>query len=366
MQATIGTAEQRLAAMEWAKRPLTERIAEKRDTLVKVTGRFAESAASKWAIGAIALMVAVLALLIPYPAFGFGLDDVVSGINGFFVDAFREPALWGFENAVDLMKDITPDNIVTGTFDGMIGTSQYNVAWYIMALGNGTIKSVANTILSVTALLKLLDIVKRMDQQGGTIPAVREVLTFFTFFVIASMCVNKAPEIMRALFTALQAIPKNINTFLGDGATWAGMSFKLDDDIAFGNLLILMLLGLFYYLFALVVSVIVQFMGISRALEIYIMTMFSPIPFSFLTYDGTRQWGAGYIRSFLAVCLSGAILILGVWLFPLTLASFASGTEMTLDLKTSAWFVEAAACLLVLLSITLKSGSLASKILGGA
>ena len=57
----------------------------------------------------------------------------------------------------------------------------------------------------------------------------------------------------------------------------------------------------------------------ARALQLYIMAAFAPIPLAFLGMDATRQIGLGYLKSFGAVCIAGVIILVLLISFPLVL-----------------------------------------------
>ena len=59
-------------------------------------------------------------------------------------------------------------------------------------------------------------------------------------------------------------------------------------------------------------GVVVRILLLLRFVELFIMTSFGALPIAFLSYDGTRQWGEGYIRSFGSVAFSNVTLLIAV------------------------------------------------------
>ena len=57
----------------------------------------------------------------------------------------------------------------------------------------------------------------------------------------------------------------------------------------------------------------------ARALQLYIMAAFSPIPLAFMALDDTRQIGVGYLKNFTAVCIAGLIIVILLIAFPVIL-----------------------------------------------
>lgn len=360
----------RAEAMRWAQEDLVERARERARGIICAVRRIKPPTRTQAALAAAAVMVVLLALAaaLPTPAAAFDIPGIGEfDFNKMLAGIFKAPIEVIFGATINMLKWINTDNMITGTFDGMIGTSKHNVASVVINLGNGTIMSAAKTFLAIVVLVRLLEVARRMDQQGGTMPAVREVLSLFGFYVVSLLLVSRAPDIMEGLFTALQAIIRSINGSMSADDI-GKLEFTLPDGLNdLGQMFLFLVLGIIMFLAALVAAVIAQFMAVGRAIEIYILTMFAPIPMAFLTYDGTRQWGLGYIKNYMAVCLSGAVIIAILFMFPLVFSSLVDTTTFNqLDLKTDAWPIQMLACLFVLIFSLLKSGSIANKILGGA
>ena len=108
----------------------------------------------------------------------------------------------------------------------------------------------------------------------------------------------------------------------------------------------------------------------ARALQLYIMAAFSPIPLSLMSLDETRQMGVGYLKNFAAVCLAGVIILVLLVSFPIVLgglnaATAGTGTPIDSVVGGLSYALQyMAMCVLLILSLA-KSGSWARDILGG-
>lgn len=108
----------------------------------------------------------------------------------------------------------------------------------------------------------------------------------------------------------------------------------------------------------------------ARAIQLYIMAAFSPIPLAFLGFDQTRQIGIGYLKSFGAVCLAGLIILILLISFPVILGSIVAanpGTGTPIDAIANGLTYALqylAMCILLVLSLV-KSGSWARDIVSG-
>ena len=108
----------------------------------------------------------------------------------------------------------------------------------------------------------------------------------------------------------------------------------------------------------------------ARAIQLYIMAAFSPIPLSLMALDDTRQIGIGYLKNFTAVCLAGLIILILLIAFPLILggltgASTSTGTPID-GIATGLTYAlqYLAMCVLLILSLV-KSGAWARDIVSG-
>ena len=118
---------------------------------------------------------------------------------------------------------------------------------------------------------------------------------------------------------------------------------------------------------AYVVALVVSW---ARAIQVYLMAAFSPIPLSLLALDETRQMGVGYIRNFVSVCLAGIVILVILVSFPIVLAglnAISAGTGTPVDsvvggLSYALQYL--AMCILLILSL-IKSGTWARDVMGG-
>ena len=140
-----------------------------------------------------------------------------------------------------------------------------------------------------------------------------------------------------------------------------------DDDVA--ALIAMLVVALVSWLVVIVAYVVALVVSWARAIQIYIMAAFSPIPLALTSLDETRQMGVGYLKNFLAVCLAGLIILVLLVSFPIVLGGLnaASAGVPVVDsivggLSYALQYL--AMCVLLILSLV-KSGSWARDIMGG-
>lgn len=140
-----------------------------------------------------------------------------------------------------------------------------------------------------------------------------------------------------------------------------------DDDVA--ALIAMLVVALVSWLVVIVAYVVALVVSWARAIQIYIMAAFSPIPLALTSLDETRQMGVGYLKNFTAVCLAGVIILVLLVSFPIVLGGLnaASAGVPVVDsivggLSYALQYL--AMCVLLILSLV-KSGSWARDIMGG-
>ncbi|WP_206214468.1 type IV secretion system protein, partial [Adlercreutzia sp. ZJ141] len=141
-----------------------------------------------------------------------------------------------------------------------------------------------------------------------------------------------------------------------------------DDDLS--ALLALLVVAVISWLVVLIAYIVALVVCWARAIQLYVMAAFSPIPLAFLGFDQTRQIGIGYLKSFGAVCIAGLIILVLLISFPIILGGLVStnpGTGTPIDgiangLTYALQYL--AMCILLILSLV-KSGSWAREIVSG-
>ena len=132
-------------------------------------------------------------------------------------------------------------------------------------------------------------------------------------------------------------------------------------------MLVVSLISWLVVLIAYIVSLVVCW---ARALQLYIMAAFSPIPLALMALDETRQIGIGYLKNFTAVCIAGLIILILLISFPIILGGLTGanpGTGTPVDgiangLSYALQYL--AMCILLILSLV-KSGTWARDIVSG-
>ena len=297
--------------------------------------------------------------------------SIADDINAWLCGVLRDCCNWIFSQQVNVLESIGYDGILGADFGSMLttsgATSMYDIAhavWQVAILPIGC------GVLSLVFTIKLIQISQRMDG-NQSLPGVKEVVFLLVFFAVFLFLIQNSFELMQAIYEVVGlAIDRTISLFGTGGALdLADVSIVTSDD-DLPSLIAMLLVSLISWLVVLVAYIVSLVVCWARALQLYIMAAFSPIPLSLMALDDTRQIGVGYIKNFAAVCIAGLIILILLISFPLILGGLVAvnpGTGTPIDsiaggLTYALQYL--AMCVLLILSLV-KSGTWARDIVSG-
>lgn len=315
---------------------------------------------------AVTLCVLTATLALPEPAFAFIADD----INSWLCGVLRDCCNWIFANQINMLKSIGYDGVLSAPFESMLGssgqTTMYTLArsvWQVAILPIGC------GVLSFVFTIKLIQISQKMDG-NASLPGVKEVVFLLVFFAVFLFLIQNSFDIMASIYAVTKLAIERIIEMFGTGGAMDLSAVSIvteDDDVA--ALLAMLIVALISWIVVLVAYVVALVVSWARAIQLYVMAAFSPIPLSLMGTDETRQIGVGYIKNFVAVCLAGIIILVLLIAFPIVLGGLnaASVGVPVIDsivggLSYALQYL--AMCILLVLSLV-KSGSWARDIVGG-
>lgn len=316
--------------------------------------------------------IAAFALL---AAFALGVRpayaDIAGDINSWLCGILRDTCNWVFSAQVDVLKSIGYDGILGAGFKDML-TSAGDVSMYDIAhtVWQVAILPIGCGVLSLVFTIKLIQISQRMDGNAA-MPGVKEVVFLLVFFAVFLFLIQNSFELMEGIYEVVGLAIQRVVSALGTGGQLDLAEVSIvttDDDVAaLVAMLVVSLVSWVVVLAAYVVSLVVCW---ARALQLYIMAAFSPIPLSLMALDDTRQIGVGYLKNFTAVCIAGLIILILLIAFPIVLGGLTGanpGTGTPIDSVANGFTYALqylAMCILLILSLV-KSGTWARDIVSG-
>ncbi len=177
------------------------------------------------------------------------------------------------------------------------------------------------------ALLVLFFVVGVMRTCGSLAETKRPetALKLFIRFALAKGAVTYGLELMMALFRIVQGVISTIMNAAGLGTSQQTVLpteiVTAIEDCGFFESIPLWAVTLIGGLFITVLSFIMIMTVYGRFFKLYLYTAIAPVPLASFAGEPTQNVGKSFIKSYAAVCLEGAIIVLACIIFSLFAAS---------------------------------------------
>ena len=193
--------------------------------------------------------------------------------------------------------------------------------WKVILNINGAMQAIGFSLL---VLFFVVGVIKTC----GTFTEVKKpehAFKLFLRFAIAKALITYGLELMLAIFKIVQGIMSAIMTSAGFGqainTTMPTEIVSAIESVSFLNSIPLWLVTIIGELFIIVLSFIMILTVYGRFFKLYLYTALAPIPLSTFAGEPTSHVGKSFLKSFTAVCLEGAVIVLGCVIFSLFAAT---------------------------------------------
>lgn len=193
--------------------------------------------------------------------------------------------------------------------------------WQVIVQIHGALQAIGYALL---VLFFVVGVVKTC----GSFTEVKRpehALKIFIRFAIAKGVVTYGLELMMALFNIVQGITSTIMKTAGFGSTEDTVLpdeiIKSVEDCGFFESIPLWAVTLIGGLFITVLSFIMIMSVYGRFFRLYLYTAIAPIPLSSFAGEPSQNIGRSFLKSYAAVCLEGAIVVLACIIFSLFASS---------------------------------------------
>lgn len=193
--------------------------------------------------------------------------------------------------------------------------------WEVIVNINGTLQAIGYALL---VLFFLVGMVKTC----GSLAEVKKpehALKLFVRFAIAKGVITYGLELMMALYTIVQGVVSRIMATSGLGS--AGETLLPDaivtavENVDFFNSIPLWAVTLIGGILITILSFIMIMSVYGRFFRIYLYTAIAPIPLASFAGEPSQSIGKNFLKSYAAVCLEGAIVVLACVIFTVFAAS---------------------------------------------
>lgn len=193
--------------------------------------------------------------------------------------------------------------------------------WKVILTINGSLQAIG---LALLVLFFLVGVVKTSTNLTE-VKRPEHALKLFIRFAIAKGVVTYGLELMMSIFTIIQGVVSKIMSASGvsRGAKAALPQSMIDaiEDCGFFESIPLWAVTLIGSLFITVLSFIIIMTVYGRFFKLYMYTAIAPIPLSTFAGQPTQNIGKSFLKSYAAVCLEGAIIVLACIIFSLFASS---------------------------------------------
>jgi hypothetical protein len=193
--------------------------------------------------------------------------------------------------------------------------------WQVIVQIHGALQAIGYALL---VLFFVVGVVKTC----GSFTEVKRpehALKIFIRFAITKGVVTYGLELMMALFNIIQGVTSTIMQTAGFGSTEDTVLpdeiIEAVEDCGFFESIPLWAVTLIAGLFITVLSFIMIISVYGRFFRLYLYTAIAPIPLSSFAGEPSQNIGRSFLKSYAAVCLEGAIVVLACIIFSLFASS---------------------------------------------
>lgn len=231
------------------------------------------------------------------------------------------------------------DNWVVQNLQNALGTWNDKLAevWQLMTMSPENFKGggIWNVILNINGAMQAIGLallvlffLAGVVQTSANLTDVKRpehALKLFLRFAIAKGVVTYGLELMMAVFEIVQGIISKIMRTSGlGGASKTSLPSEMIDaieDCGFFESIPLWAVTIIGSLFITILSFIIIMTVYGRFFKLYMYTAIAPIPLSTFAGQPTQNVGRSFVKSYAAVCLEGAIIVLACVIFSMFVAT---------------------------------------------
>lgn len=193
--------------------------------------------------------------------------------------------------------------------------------WKVIVNIHGALQAIGYPLL---VLFFVISVIKTCGS-FAEVKKPEHALKLFIRFAIAKGVITYGLQLMMALFNIVQGVIKTIMTAAGFGTAkktvLPSKIVEAVEDCGFFESIPLWAVTLIGGLFITVLSFIMIMSVYGRFFRLYLYTAIAPIPLSTFAGEPSQNIGKSFLKSYAAVCLEGAIIVLACIIFSLFAAS---------------------------------------------
>ncbi len=166
-------------------------------------------------------------------------------------------------------------------------------------------------------------------------------LKHFIRFCAAKVAITSAMELMTSLYSICGGVVEKIAGSLGGiGSAKVNLPSAIEkaiEDAGFWESIPLWLVTIIGSLFITVLSFIMIMTVYGRFFKLYIYTAIAPVPLASFAGETTSFMGKSFVKSYIGVCMEGAVIVLACIIFSAFASSSSVGADTSLATVTMVW-----------------------------
>lgn len=160
-------------------------------------------------------------------------------------------------------------------------------------------------------------------------------------FILAKLAVGSSLELISAIYRicggAVGTVMGGIGEDISVAATLPAEIVSAIEDVGFLASIPLWLVSLLGSLLITVLSFVLILTVYGRFFKIYIYTAIAPLPLAAFAGEASAQSGRAFIKSYIGVCMEGAVIVLACVIYSAFLSSGSSAVDASLPAVTMVW-----------------------------
>ena len=208
----------------------------------------------------------------------------------------------------------------------------------------GTIVSINDALKAVGYGLLVLFFAMSIFQSAASFRDFQRpefVFRHFIRFLLAKVAVGSAMDIMTSLFSVcggvVQTVMGSIGGMAAASVTLPSQIVNAIEDVGFLASIPLWLVSLLGSLFITVMSFVLILTVYGRFFRLYFYTALAPLPLSSFAGEGTSFAGKAFLKSYIGVCMEGAVIVLACMIFSAFMSSGSPTVDTSLSAVTMSW-----------------------------
>ena len=196
------------------------------------------------------------------------------------------------------------------------------------------------------------------------------LLRHFIYFVLAKLGITYGMDLLVNIFDVCSGIVATAAGSIG-GLTGASVALPQEiadaiGDVGFFASIPLWLVTLLGSLFITVLAFIMILTVYGRFFKIYMYAALSPVALASFSGEGTSHFGKAFLRSYVGVCMEGAVIVLACIIFSAFSSSGTPVVDSSASVVTQVWSYlgEVIFNLLVLVGLVKSADHIAKEMLG--